>query len=61
MSNLKAFEPVVHKKNIFNYLSFFPLNFALEGAPKGPAPYMNISESPNPTDASYQVWLKLAH
>jgi len=33
----------------------------LRGPKKGQSLYLNISESPSPTDASYQLWLKFAH
>jgi len=60
MPNIKAFQPVVHEKKMFEDLTKFSLFCPLLG-PKGGQPlYLNKSEFPYAKHVSYQVWLKLA-
>jgi len=63
MQNINVFGPVIYEKKIFKYLSisFFFIFCLLRGPKQGQPLHLNKSESPSPTDASYQVCLKLAH
>jgi len=61
MSNINAFQLVVHEKKIFLILiKIIFLILPLFGPQMGPAPLFEQSESPFPRHHFYQVWLKLA-
>jgi len=57
MLNINVFGSVVHEKKIV----FIHLFLLLKGPKKSQFLYLNKYCSPNPTDASYQLWIKLAH
>jgi len=60
MPNINAFQPVVHKKKIFEDFSKLSLFCPLLGPKRGQPLYLNKSEFTSPKHVSYQVWLKLA-